>query len=151
MATKLFHRIVVPTDFSDCAEEAWKLAQRVAESLQSEVLLVHVVVEPPIYGDPLAIPPDTTGEVFEKARQWVAEALDKAAAKAKDKGVTVRPVIRTGSPALEIVDLAGTEHADLVIMGTHGRSGMSRVLLGSVADRVMRLAPCPVLTVRTPE
>ena len=145
MATNLFHRIVVPTDFSDCAEEAWKLAQRVAETLQSEVVLVHVFVPPPIYGDPLVISADKTWEVYEKARQWVAEALDK------DKGVTVRPGMRTGSPAQEIVDVARSEQADLVIMGTHGRGGMSRVLLGSVADRVIRLAPCPVLTVRTPE
>ena len=151
MATKLFHRIVVPTDFSDCAEEAWKLAQRVAETLQSELVLVHAFVPPPIYGDPLVISADKTWEVYEKAQQWVAEALDKAAAQAKDKGVTVRPIMRTGSPAQEIVDLARSEQADLVIMGTHGRGGMSRVLLGSVADRVIRLAPCPVLTVRTPE
>jgi universal stress protein A len=151
MATKLFHRIVVPTDFSDCAEEAWKLAQRVAETLQSEVILVHVFVAPPIYGDPLTISADKTWEVYEKAQQWVAEALDKTAAQAKDKGVTVRPIMRTGSPVQEIVDLARSEQAGLVIMGTHGRGGMSRVLLGSVADRVIRLAPCPVLTVRTPE
>ena len=151
MATKLFHRIVVPTDFSDCAEEAWKLALRVAETLQSEVILVHVFVAPPIYGDPLTISADKTWEVYEKAQQWVAETLDKTAAQAKDKGVTVRPIMRTGSPVQEIVDLARSEGADLVIMGTHGRGGMSRVLLGSVADRVIRLAPCPVLTVRTPE
>ncbi|HET6367884.1 MAG TPA: universal stress protein [Pseudomonadales bacterium] len=151
MATKLFHRIVVPTDLSDCAEEAWKVAQRVAETLQSELVLVHVFVTPPIYGDPLRISADKTWEAYEKARQWVAEALDKTATQAKDKGVTVRPVMLTGSPAQEIVDLARSEQADLVIMGTHGRGGMSRVLLGSVADRVIRLAPCPVLTVRTPE
>ena len=151
MATKLFHRIVVPTDFSDCAEEAWALAQRVAEALQSEVVLVHVFIEPPSYGDPMAVPPDKAWEAFEKGRQWVAEALDKIAAKAKDKGLTVRPLMRTGAPAQEIVDLATAEHADLVIMGTHGRGGVRRVLLGSVADRVIRLAPCPVLTVRTPE
>ena len=99
----------------------------------------------------MAVPPDKAWEAFEKGRQWVAEALDKIAAKAKDKGLTVRPLMRTGAPAQEIVDLATAEHADLVIMGTHGRGGVSRVLLGSVADRVIRLAPCPVLTVRTPE
>jgi len=63
----------------------------------------------------------------------------------------VRTFVRTGSPYQEIVDLATDERADLVAMGTHGRSGMSRLLLGSVADRVIRLAPCPVLTVRKPE
>jgi nucleotide-binding universal stress UspA family protein len=63
----------------------------------------------------------------------------------------VRPVVRHGSPSVEIVELASEEHADVVMMGTHGRGGMSRLLLGSVADRVIRTAPCPVLTVRKPE
>lgn len=69
----------------------------------------------------------------------------------RKKGATVRPVIRTGSPSEQIVDLATSEHADLVVMGTHGRGGVSRVLLGSVADRVIRFVPCPVPTVRKPE
>jgi nucleotide-binding universal stress UspA family protein len=150
MASKLFHRIVVPTDFSDCAEEAWALTQRMASRLDSEVVLAHVFVEPTLYGEePLT--PDTTWQVFEKARKWVEGELEKWAAAARKKGATVRPVIRTGSPPEQIVELATSEHADLVVMGTHGRGGVSRVLLGSVADRVIRLAPCPVLTVRKPE
>ena len=150
MASKLFRRIVVPTDFSECAEEAWGLAQRMASTIDSEVVLVHVFVEPPLYGEsPLT--PNATWQVFEKARKWVEEELEKWAAVARKKGATVRPVIRTGSPSEQIVELATSEPADLVVMGTHGRGGMSRVLLGSVADRVIRLAPCPVLTVRKPE
>ena len=150
MAPSLFQRLVVPTDFSDCAEEAWAFAQRIAETLGSEVVLVHVFVEAPLYGDP-ALPVGSAWEVVEEARKWVADELDKWAARARAKGVTVRPVMRTGSPAKEIVDTVTEEGADLVVMGTHGRGGVSRVLLGSVADRVIRLAPCPVLTVRTPE
>lgn len=65
--------------------------------------------------------------------------------------MTVRTVIRKGPAQAEIVALAAEERADLVVMGTHGRGGVSRVLLGSVADRVLRTAPCPVLTVRKPE
>jgi universal stress protein A len=150
MASKLFHRIVVPTDFSDCAEEAWALAQRMATTLDSEVVLLHAFVELPLYGDP---PPtsDATLQGFEKARKWVEDELEKWATVARRKGATVRPVMRTGSPSEQIVEIATYEHADLVIMGTHGRGGVSRVLLGSVADRVIRFAPCPVLTVRKPE
>jgi len=149
MASKLFHRIVVPTDFSDCAEEAWALAQRIASTLGSEVVLVHVFVEPPLYGEP-PLTPDATWQVFEN-RKWVEEELEKWAAAARKKGAAVRPVIRMGSAPEQIVELATSERADLVVMGTHGRGGVSRVLLGSVADRVIRLAPCPVLTVRKPE
>jgi nucleotide-binding universal stress UspA family protein len=89
--------------------------------------------------------------VIESARKWVEEELEKWAGAARSKGISVRTLVRTGSPYQEIVNLATDERADLVAMGTHGRSGVSRLLLGSVADRVIRLAPCPVLTVRKPE
>lgn len=82
--------------------------------------------------------------------QWVAEELERWADEARKLEITVRMVVRKGSPSAEIVKLASEEQADLVSMGTHGRSGVSRVLLGSVADRVIRTAPCPVLTVRKP-
>jgi nucleotide-binding universal stress UspA family protein len=149
MATDVFHRIVAPTDFSDCAEEAWSLAQRVAQRLGSEIVLVHVFVEPPVYGDPPAAL--AALRVLAEAEKWVADELGKWADAARKRGITVRTVVRRGSPSAEIVALASEEHADLVIMGTHGRGGVSRVLLGSVADRVIRTASCPVLTVRKPE
>jgi len=126
----VFYRIVVPTDFSTCAEEAWALAQRVAQTCGSELVLVHV----------LEAPPDT--EIGKTLEQW--------AAKARQRGLKARTVVRTGTPHQEIVALATDERADLVVIGTHGRSGLNRALLGSVADRVVRLAPCPVLTVREP-
>jgi nucleotide-binding universal stress UspA family protein len=150
MASKIFHRIVVPTDFSDCAEKAWVRAQGLASALDAEMVLAHVFVGPTLYGEP-PLTPDATWQVFEKARKWVEDELEKWAAGARKKGATVRAIIRTGSPAEQIVELATAEHADLVVMGTHGRGGVSRVLLGNVADRVIRLAPCPVLTVRKPE
>lgn len=149
MAADLFRRIVAPTDFSDCAEEAWRLAQRAARRLGSEIVLVHVFVEPPVYGDPPAVA--AGWRVVVEAEKWVADELAKWAEEARKKGITVRTVVRMGSPSAQIVELASDEHADLVIMGTHGRGGVSRVLLGSVADRVIRTAPCPVLTVRKPE
>jgi universal stress protein A len=148
MAMRLFHRIVVPTDFSSSSEEAWDLAQRVAETLGAEVVLVHVFVEPPPYGNAPLGPSGATWQAFEHARKWVSEELEKWAARAREKGIKARMVMRTGVPHQEIVELATDERSDLVIMGTHGRSGLSRVLLGSVAERVIHFAPCPVLTVR---
>jgi universal stress protein A len=150
MASRLFHRIVVPTDFSACSEEAWALARRIAGAVGSEIVLAHVFVEPPSYGEP-SLPVNSAWQVIESARKWVEEELEKWAGAARAKGISVRTFVRTGSPYQEIVNLATDERADLVAMGTHGRSGVSRLLLGSVADRVIRLAPCPVLTVRKPE
>jgi len=150
MASRLFRRIVVPTDFSACSEEAWALARRIAGAVGSEIVLVHVFVEPPSYGE-ASFPVDSAWQVIESARKWVEEELEKWAGAARSKGISVRTLVRTGSAYQEIVNLATDERADLVAMGTHGRSGMSRLLLGSVADRVIRLAPCPVLTVRKPE
>lgn len=126
----VFYRVVVPTDFSACAEEAWALAQRVAQVSGSELVLVHVLEAP------------LDSEARETLEQW--------AAKARQRGLKARTVVRTGTPHQEIVALATDERADLVVIGTHGRGGLNRALLGSVADRVVRLAPCPVLTVREP-
>ena len=145
----LFYRIVVPTDFSDCAEEAWALAQRMAAALGSELVLAHVLVETPLYDEgPFTM--ERTKRVYEAARKWAEETIEHWAGTARGKGLKVRTVLRTGVPYREIVDLAANERADLVLIGTHGRGGLDRALLGSVADRVVRLSPCPVLTVRQP-
>jgi nucleotide-binding universal stress UspA family protein len=144
-AERVFHRIVVPTDFSACAEEAWGLAQRLARAVGAELVLAHVLVETVPYGDT-----PSTIQTHEAARRWVEGALDSWAAKARAAGLSVRVALRTGVPHEEIVALATDERADMVVIGTEGRGGVSRALLGSVADRVVRTAPCPVLTVRQP-
>jgi universal stress protein A len=150
MAATLFHRIVVPTDFSECSEEAWALARRVASALGSEIVLAHVYVEPVFYGDP-SMTADTTWQLFEQGRKWVEDELEKWASAARAQGTALRTTVLTGTAQEAIVKLAGDERADLIVMGTHGRTGLNRALLGSVADRVVRFAPCPVLTVRKPE
>ena len=150
MSSNLFNRIVVPTDFSECAEVAWALAKRVAASLGSEVVLAHILVEPIVYGD-ASLATDTSWQLFEQGRTWVEDELEKWASAARAQGMTVRTIVRTGSANEEIVNLATDEGAELIIMGTHGRTGLNSMLLGSVADRVIRFALCPVLTVRTPE
>jgi nucleotide-binding universal stress UspA family protein len=146
---RVFYRIVVPTDFSACAEEAWALAQRLARAVGAELVLVHVLVETALY-DETPFTMQRVREVYEGARRWGRESLDGWAAKAKSEGLDARVALRTGAPYQEIVALATDERADLVVMGTHGRGGVGRALLGSVADRVVRMAPCPVLTVREP-
>jgi nucleotide-binding universal stress UspA family protein len=149
MAEDVFRCIVVPTDFSASAEEAWRLARRLGGALGSEIVLVHVFVEPPVYGDPPGV--TTAWTVVVEAQKWVADEIERWAEQARKDRITVRTAVLTGSSAPEIVRVATDEHADIIVMGTHGRTGLNRVLLGSVAERVLRTAPCPVLTVRRPD
>jgi nucleotide-binding universal stress UspA family protein len=145
----MFSRIVVATDFSECAEEAGALARRLAAAPGSELIVIHVLTEVPLYGEGL-FNIETARKVREGARKWAEGALEDWVGKARAAGLNARAALRTGVPHQEIVALAQDERADLVVIGTHGRGGIARALLGSVADRVVRLAPCPVLMVREP-
>jgi nucleotide-binding universal stress UspA family protein len=145
----MFHRIVVPTDFSECSEEAWAVAKRVAAAAGSELVLVHVLTEVPLYAEGV-LNIKNARKIREGARKWVESALEDWVGKARAEGLSARAVALSGVAHEEIVQLARDERADLVVIGTHGRGGINRALLGSVADRVVRLAPCPVLTVREP-
>jgi len=132
----VFQRIVVPTDFSGCAEEAWALAQRMGGALGSELVLTHVLVETPLYEEgPFSM--ERTKRVYEAARKWAEESIEHWAGAARSKGLKVRTVLRTGVPYREIVALATDERADLVLMGTHGPgAGARRLRHGS--DRAER-------------
>jgi nucleotide-binding universal stress UspA family protein len=136
-------------DFSTCAERAWDLALRLTVANGGELVLTHILSEAPSWSEGTQSM-DRVRHVLDSAREWVEAELERRAADARTRGVTVRVAVRSGSPWQEIVDLASDEQADLVILGTHGRGGLGRALLGSVADRVVRMAPCPVLTVREP-
>lgn len=138
-----FRRILVPTDFSVSAERAWDLAQGLARATGSELVLTHVV---PRGAWSIA----RAGHASEADRKWAAEELEDCAGKARAQGLRVRVALRTGVPHREIMALAREEDADLIVVATHGRGGIDRALLGSVADQVARLAPCPVLTVPEP-
>lgn len=142
----MFQRIVVPTDFSDCAREAWEMAKRLGAAVGAELIVCHIVPEPLRYGQGVYAG-DPADDV---ARAWVKAALDDLVEQARAGGLEARACLRRGLPYQEIVALARDERADLIVIGAHGRAGMSRMLLGSVTDRVVRLAPCPVLTVREP-
>ena len=146
-----FSRIVVPTDFSACSHEAWALASAdFAAAFGSELIPVHVLVrEPAVERRPVQHGSGARG-VRHGPDLGARGARQVGRAGKRRQASRVRPVLRTGAPHEEIVALATDELADLLVIGTHGRGGMSRVLLGSVADRVVRLAPCPVLTVRGP-
>jgi universal stress protein A len=145
-----FTRLLVPTDFSAGSEQAWAVARRLAARLDAELILVHVLVETPLYSEgPFTM--QRARDVFDAARAWAVKMLGEWTATAASAGLSARWVIKTGVPHQEIVEAAVQERADLIVIGTHGRGGLDRALLGSVADRVIRLAPCPVVAVRETE
>lgn len=140
-------RILHPTDFSECAEQARALAVRLAKSLGAELVLLHVAVEAPLYREGLTGMREVR-RVFEAQREWAQQTLEERAAEIRGAGVATVVRLAVGAPHDEIVAAAQDEGADLIVIGTHGRGGLERFFLGSVTDRVIRTAPCPVLTVR---
>jgi nucleotide-binding universal stress UspA family protein len=143
-------KILHPTDFSESAERAQQEAIRLARSIGAELILLHVAVETPLYGEGLLNMPEVK-KVYAAARKWATATLEERAVKIRGDGLATRWLLRAGVPHDEIVKTATEEGADYVVIGTHGRGGLERVFLGSVADRVVRTAPCPVVTVRQPE
>ena len=145
-----FERILVPTDFSAGSEHAWAVARQLAGRLGAELILFHVVIEAPLFSEgPFTM--KHARNVFSAARGWANTTLGDWTAAATGSGLRARSIVGTGAPHEEIIATAAREHADLIVMGTQGRSGLDRALLGSVAERVIRLAPCPVLAVRETE
>jgi nucleotide-binding universal stress UspA family protein len=138
-------RILVATDFSDTADRALDYALALATALGGEVILVHAY-EIPVYAFPDGAFLATT-EISERLAEAARTALDAAIAARAGAKVAIRGVLRTGTPWTEIEAVAKEEKADLVVVGTHGRKGIARALLGSVAEKVVRTAPCPVLSV----
>jgi nucleotide-binding universal stress UspA family protein len=145
------HRILVPTDFSKHSENALAYAAAFAEKFDADLYLLHVVQDLALFV-PEAItnaPPLTPP--LEQLTVAVREAMDRLIEGHQLRGFTVHAEVREGSPFYEIIRFAREQDVDLIIMGTHGRAGLVHVLLGSVAEKVVRKAPCPVLTVRHPE
>jgi nucleotide-binding universal stress UspA family protein len=135
--------ILVPTDFSETSDAALRYATQLALTLGARINLVHV--------------PGKTGEHFEadfphgKFETATRERLASFLTKEELERLHPEYALRVGAPAEEIVRYADLCRADLIIMGTHGRSGVAHVLMGSVAEQVVRAAPCPVLLVRAPK
>lgn len=149
----MFQRILCATDFSDTAEAAWEMACELARVHRADLVLVHVFTDLALHAY-AEVPGPAVAQVWEEQRQWVQQALGERIAAATAHGLTARAVLETGAAAPQIAETAGKEHADLVVIGTHGRTGLNRLIIGSVAERVVRIAPCPVLTVKprpTPE
>ncbi len=142
-------RILFPTDFSEPAEYAWSYALTFAQEFGAEVHLVHVVAPPPRLTEAYAVNFDPERMV----QSLTAEAnasMNQQVEAAKSRGLIFQHEVRVGVDFREIIDYALKHDIDLIVMATHGRTGLAHVLLGSVAEKVVRKAPCPVLTVKHP-
>jgi len=143
-----FQKILVPTDFSPASSQAVPYARELARLHQAEILLVHVM-ELPHYptlfeGTALVVPP-----IDETLRTQLSAQLEKSARDlAAESGVRCRAVLREGPATHELLACAKEENVDLVVIATHGYTGLKHMLLGSTAEQVVRHAGCPVLTIR---
>lgn len=144
-------RILIPTDFGKSSGNALTYGLAFAHKFGAEVWLLHVVqdlslfIPEAVFVTPPAAPP---------VEQFIAAAraaLERVVKGLDAEGIAVHYEVGVGPPAEEIVRFAREKDVDLVVMGTHGHTGLAHVLLGSVAERVVRRGPCPVLTVRHPE
>lgn len=140
-------KILVPTDFSDPSKEAAKAAKDLAVALEAELILVHVVsAVPPFPGNIAPNAPGFNIHMYQKdlITHWGKE-LDNFARRFSAEGNRVRSVVLDGDPGKNIVELAEQEGVDLVVIATQGRTGLRRFVFGSVAEKVIRHSPCPVL------
>jgi nucleotide-binding universal stress UspA family protein len=141
-----WNKVLCAVDFSRSAHDALEQAADVARRAGAQLTLVHVLDAPEAVGARPSVPApavleEEAHELARKLEEWRGEAE-------RLSGAPVRTVLADGPPAAEIAHLAEAGDFDLVVTGTHGRHGMRRLLLGSVAERVVRDAPCPVLVAR---
>ena len=144
---KQIRRMLFASDFSTASRRAFDTTLALAKSLNATLTIISVLA-------PVLTVPDqyidavTLDQLDKQARQWSSQQLEKLAARAKKAGVRASVLLRDGDPADQIVRACRVTKADLIVVGTHGRRGLRRFFLGSVAERVVATASCPVVTVR---
>lgn len=151
MAPLRFHlrKVLVPVDFSDPSRKAVRYAKVFAQQFEASITLLHTV-EPLTYPPDFAFVPLLPPDVEEKRTQEIQNQLENLA-KSVGADIQVNSVLRTGRPWQEIVRFAKEDDTDLLVISTHGYTGLKHALLGSVAEKIVRHAPCPVLVVRDEE
>ncbi len=145
-------KILFPSDFSDLSLHALGFARSLAETYNAELHVIHVVDEACQYW--MAVGPNTlpVGPPVEELVSAAREACDRLVAEhLGGTDLHIETAVLTGRPFMEVIRYARDEHFDLIVLGTHGRSGLKHALLGSVAEKVVRKSHCPVLTIRHPE
>jgi nucleotide-binding universal stress UspA family protein len=138
-------RVLCPTDFSEVSTKAEAYATALAEHYNASLHLLHVDPPMPIMAPYGEIPVDV--RLFEEQREQALADLAAAGDRARARGVDTETSVRGGHPAREILAVVDEQGADLLVLGTHGRGGVEHLLLGSVAEKIVRKAPCPVMVV----
>jgi len=142
-----FKKILYPTDFSDPSYEALKAANELALHFSAELCVIHVVspvVQPP------ADPSGSALLVLQEEEKAARSSLEEMVTKRISKKLLVHQFVVLGAAAEEIIQVSQKERVDLIVIATHGQTGWRHLVFGSVAEKVVRLAPCPVLTIRAP-
>ena len=145
---KTFRRILFATDFSQASRKAFEEAVDLAAANEAELVIVNAYQLPALFPTEVGVTGAFYNDLDEKLRDNAGKRLQAIAEEARSHGIGVRLLILVGAPFEAIVDAARTMQVDLIVMGTHGRTGASRFFLGSIASRVISTAPCPVMTVR---
>ena len=142
-------RILCPVDFSEFSVPAYEYAQSLALHYEAKLILGHIV--PPVFATyPSYVYPDMVNDIYQDLRSHAEEQLTLFASSHRREGVQVVNKVCEGGATESILALATAESVDLIVMGTHGRHGFDHLLLGSVTEKVLRKARCPVLAVRAP-
>ncbi len=141
-------RILHASDFSRASSAAFAKAVELAKANRAELLLVHVLAPTvPLTGDGY-VSPKVYDDLEASSLAWGQKQLDRLLAKAGKAGVRAKGLLKDGVPHEQIARAARSKKAGMIVIGTHGRTGLAKFVLGSVAGRVIAIAPCPVLTVR---
>jgi len=145
-------KILCPVDFSESSEHAMQYALALAEAYQAELQLLHVIEVPAaaLARGPMG-PPVLSIDNLQEFQETCREHLENIASRASEQYKNVTYHLGSGVPFLGIIQSAKAEDVDLIVVGTHGRTGLAHALIGSVAEKLVRKAPCPVLTVKHPE
>jgi nucleotide-binding universal stress UspA family protein len=143
-------KVLVPTDFSDSARQALRYGMSFAKEYGAELVLLHVV-ENLTVGYASDLFPVPMAEVFQEISGYAKTELAKLGEEARRRGITVREEVSQGKPSAEIIRFATENEIDVIVLGTHGKGMLDQALFGSTTERVVRRAPCPVLSVRLPE
>jgi len=142
-------KVLVPIDFSDYSKGSLIYAVSFVRQFNAELILIYVV-EPVIYPPDFSMGQIAIPSVDLEIDKRAVEELEKLAEKEIPHEIKVKTIVKTGKPFIEIIETAAEEEIDLIIIATHGHTGVEHILFGSTAEKVVRKAPCPVLTLREP-
>jgi len=143
-------KVLLPTDFSESARHAFTYGLSFAREYEAELVLLHVV-ENLTVGYASDLFPVPMAEVFQEISGYAKAELARLGEEARGRGVSVQELVVQGKPSVEIIRFAAENQVDMIVLGTHGKGVLDQALFGSTTERVVRRAPCPVLTVRPAE